>query len=283
MVSRSGKRLIIILIYLLILGLLVFLISRKYIVGPNCFDGKQNQDEKGIDCGGVCEQIVKGGNFGKCEESISARKIIMNDEDVRLIYGGENLYDLVVKVNNPNELYGAKSFDYVVELKNKNGEVVVKREGNSFILPLETKYLVEIGLETREKIVSFNVSIKPNVDWVKFTEFKTPKVTIQNQKFGLLENSPNYAMAFGLVVNESSLDFNKLGVNVVIKDMRGVPIAVHKTDMRTVYAGEKREFKLLFPTKFPGGDNMTSTEMQAEVNIFDNNNFMKTYADDNVF
>lgn len=282
MISRSKKRLIIIFVYLLIIGFLIFLISRRYLVGENCFDGKQNQDETGIDCGGVCEQIVKGGSFGKCEEKIKAKDIVMNDEDVHLIYGGENLYDLAIKISNPNELYGAKSFKYIVKLKNSEGNVIVEKEGENFILPLESKYLIEIGLNTKEKVASYNVSIiKSSVDWVKFTNFETPKITIQNQRFGLLgENDPNYAMAFGLMVNESLFDFNKIDINVVLKDSRGIPVAVNKTDKRTVQSGEKRDFTLIFPTKFPGGENIFSAEMQAEVNVFDNNNFMKNYIDE---
>lgn len=282
MFYRTRKRLIIISIYLLIASFFIFLISRRYLVGPTCFDGAQNQDEQGVDCGGVCESVLKDYSFGgKCIEKLKAKDIEMKEEDIYVIYGGENKYDLAIKVTNLNELYGAKEFEYVINLKNEAGDIVVTRQGKSFLLPTETKYLLEIGLESTEKVTSANVFIKSSlVKWVKFIEYETPKITIQNQKFGLGENDPKYyAKVFGLMVNESLFDFNKIDIKIVIKDNRGIPIAVNKTDKRTVEAGKKYEFTLIFPKEFPGGKNMSSVEIQTEVDIFNNDNFMKKYAE----
>lgn len=267
---RTRKRIFIIIIYLLIAGTIIFLITRKFTADPTCVDGKKNQGEESIDCGGPCN---------KCPEGIKAEKIII--EDYHVIYGGHNLYDLAIEINNPNERYGALEFKYKIDLKNEAGETVVFREGKSFILPTESKYLIEIGLRSDENISSAAVLIG-EVKWVNFVDFEVPKVKIHNQKFGLIENEnkdkTNYARAFGLMVNDSLFDFKKIDINVIIKDSRGTPIAVSKTDKRTVYSGKEYEFTLHWPTEFPGGDNMSSVDMQAEVNVFDNQNFMKDYA-----
>ena len=266
--SRTLKRFFIIGVYLLIAGAIVFLITRKYVAEPTCFDGKMNQNEEDIDCGGSCE---------KCLEKIKTKDIVI--EDYHVIFSSYNSYDVLIEIKNPNERYGSPNFKYLIELKNESGEVVVSYEGESFILPTESKYLVELGLVAGDKITSASVRIG-KTEWDNFVDFEVPKVKIHNQKFGLLENENrvNYAEAFGLMINDSPFDFNKININVVIRDSRGTPIAVNKTDMRTVESKMEREFTLPWPNEFPGGSNMATVDMQAEVNVFDNQNFMKQYS-----
>jgi hypothetical protein len=248
---------------------IVFLISRRFVEEPTCFDGIKNQAEEAIDCGGPCQ---------KCPEKARAKDIIVQEDDYYVIYGGENLYDFVIKIKNPNSRYGARNFKYTVELKNDLGEVVASREGESFILPTEEKYLIEVGLESRENIALATVSIG-EIDWVNFVDFEVPKINIHNQKFGLISGGKNYAEAFGLMINESPFDFNKIEINVIIRDGRNIPVAVNKTEMRTINSGEEREFKLHWPSEFPGGEYMETVEMEAEVNVFDSLNFMKKYLE----
>ncbi|MCP4269719.1 MAG: hypothetical protein GY777_29795, partial [Candidatus Brocadiaceae bacterium] len=51
---------------------------------PDCFDGIQNQDETGIDCGGVCEM-----NFGfVCPPVETCADDIMNQDETGIDYGG---------------------------------------------------------------------------------------------------------------------------------------------------------------------------------------------------
>ncbi len=264
--SRFVKRIVIIVIYLLIAGAIIFLITRRYVDDPTCFDEKKNQKEEGIDCGGPCD---------KCPEKMIIKEI--NIDDYYVVYGGNDLYDVLIEVSNPNERYGASEFEYKIDLKNEFGEIIASRKGNSFILPTESKYLIEIGLKVDENISSASVQIGGE-EWKNFVNFEVPKVKIHNQKFGLVEGDTYFAQAFGLMVNDSSFDFRRIDINIVIKDSRGVPIAVGKTDKRTVDSGGEYEFTWNWPDEFPGGKNMTTVDMQAEVNVFDNQNFMKKYS-----
>lgn len=265
--SRSLKRFIIIGVYLLITSVIIFLITRRFTVEPTCFDEKMNQSEEGVDCGGPCDG---------CTKKIKVKDIVI--EDYHVIFSSHDSYDVLVEVNNPNERYGSSNFKYFIELKNESGEVIASREGESFILPTESKYLVEVGLEVNDKITSATVRIG-KVEWENFVDFEVPKVEVHNQKFGLLEDNTDYARAFGLMVNDSPFDFNKISINVVVKDVRGTPIAVNKTEMRTVVSDSEYEFTLNWPEEFPGGSNMAKVDMQAEVNVFDNQNFMKQYVE----
>ncbi len=261
--TRSAKRFTIIIIYgilfLLFVGFIVALITPN----PSCTDGKKNQNEEGIDCGGPCTP---------CAQEISGKDLVV--KDTHIVYGGEGKDDVVADVHNPNALYGAKKFYYTVEVLDNNDKVLARRDGENFILPNENKYIIEVGLETDQNPSRAVVTINDE-DWVKFTQFDSPQILVKNQRFGLVENGTNYAEAFGLVSNESPYDFHNVTIYVILEDERGVPIAVNKTQMRTLDAGSQREFRLVWPHAFPG--KITSARMQANTNVFDSLNFMKKY------
>ncbi len=261
--SREGKRITIIAIYATIFLTFVSLVVSLLIPNPTCTDGKQNQKETGIDCGGPC---------GACETALVGKDLVVKDAFV--IYGGEAKHDVVASLHNPNALFGGERVFYTIEILGSGGEVLDARNGETFILPNENKYLVEIGLESSAQPVKVETTIE-RVDWVKFTNFDSPRIFVKNQKVGLVEGDMDYARAFGVVSNDSPYDFHNVGINVIIFDERGVPIAANKTMQRTLDAGAQREFVLNWPHKFPG--NITDSVMQVETNVFDSLNFMKKY------
>lgn len=260
---RKTKQITIIVIYGVIIVAFIGMIIAIMTPNPSCIDGIQNQKEDGIDCGGPCIA---------CTKELVGKDLIVTESHV--VYGGEGKYDVVASVHNPNVLYGGEEVYYTIEILGSDGSVLGTRSGKTFILPNENKYIMEVGLETNQQPSRVSVTID-NVNWVQFAEFDSPQILVKNQRFGLVENSTNYAEAFGLVSNESPFDFHNVVIHVILEDERGVPIAVNKTQMRTLDADSQREFRLLWPHEFPG--TMKSSEMQAEANIFDSLNFMKKY------
>ena len=261
--NRNAKRFTIIGIFCVIFVTFIGFIVSLTISEPTCFDGKQNQKEKDIDCGGPC---------APCSEELIGEDLVVKSAHV--VYGGDGKYDVVANIHNPNALYGGEVVYYTIEVVDGSSNTLATRNNKTFILPNENKYIVEVGIETNQKPSSVKVSIN-NVDWVKFTEFDSPQIIVKNQRFGLVENGSNYAEAFGLVSNDSPYDFHNIVINVILEDERGVPVAVNKTEMRTLDSNSQREFRLIWPHEFPG--NIKSSKMQAETNIFDSLNFMKKY------
>ncbi|MEN8252326.1 MAG: hypothetical protein ABFQ53_01995 [Patescibacteria group bacterium] len=261
--TRKQKRIFISLIYFTFFALFVSLLVVIFATEETCFDGIQNQKEEAIDCGGPCVS---------CPEEIKGKDLVVKDSYV--VYGGENKYDIVSSVNNPNALYGGEVVEYSVALLDSKGDVLQKRKGETFILPNETKYIIEVGLESEEKPSSAKVMIN-DVEWVKFTEFDSPQILVRNQRAGLSDRTGVFAEAFGLVSNESPFDFHNIVIHVVLLDSQGKPIAVNKTTKETFNSGAKEDFTLIWPHKFPG--EIKSAQMQVETNIFDSLNFMKKY------
>jgi hypothetical protein len=261
--NRVAKRQIIIGIYVFAF---IMLISGVYMItrpDPTCFDGKLNQNEKNIDCGGVC---------APCPEELIGKDLVVTNATV--VYGGENAYDVIAEVHNPNPLFGGKKVFYTMTLTDVSGKEIASRRGETFILPNENKYLVQVNIEAMDAPSDVDVSVD-RVDWVQFTNFDSPQIVVRNQRFGLIDGPLGYAEAIGLVSNESPYDFHNVIINVILLDERGVPIAANTTVQNTLEAHSKREFRLTWPDMFPG--TITSTEMQAEANVFDSLNFMEKY------
>ena len=262
--SRQTKRITIIAIYVIIFLTFIGMIISLIIPGPTCFDGKKNQKETDIDCGGPC---------GACETELVGKDLVVKDSYV--LYGGEGRYDVVANIHNPNALFGGEKVFYTLDILDSSGEVLDTRSGETFILPNENKYIVEVSLESHMQPSTVETTIE-KVDWVKFTDFDSPQIIVKNQKVGLVENGgTDYARAAGLVSNESSYDFHDVLINVIILDKRGVPIAANTTVQKTLDANTQRDFILNWPHKFPGDIN--NSIMQAETNVFDSLNFMKKY------
>ncbi|MFA5777823.1 MAG: hypothetical protein WC906_05330 [Parcubacteria group bacterium] len=262
---RSVKRFIIILIFLGILFLVGWLAYSKMKPAKTCDDGKQNQNETGIDCGGICQK--------QCEKKFDAKDLRI--EESAFVPAGPGTYDVMARVSNPNNQLGSPSFSYEFSLKDAGGNVLAKKSGTSFILPVESKYIIETGIELKQNPQSVEVSIS-NQKWEEFFGYERPELNIYNKRYNLISSGVGYSEAKGLLRNESSFDFDTIRINIVLRDENGKPVAFNKTEMKTVNVGAERDFRLLWPIDFPGSV-QGAPEMEAETNVFDSQNFIKKY------
>lgn len=264
--QRKKKR---ILIGLIAASLMVsFLVGFYYafLKSPEtCFDKKQNQDEQGIDCGGVCAAA--------CVEKIDAQDLDILEK--AFVPAGEGRYDALVRVYNPNDIAGASSFVYRIELKDASGRVLSTRSGKSYILPQERKYLMEMNMETGEAPASIDVAFSDEA-WERFSGYQErPNINIYNKYYGLVSDGVNYSKASGLVSNESPYDFRSITVRVILRDKAGKVLAFNSTELRTMRSKEEREFPLIWPTAFPG--TVEKVEMETDADVYHSDNFLKQY------
>jgi hypothetical protein len=252
------------------MGLLLYLAFKP---APTCFDGKKNQGENGIDCGGPCQA---------CQEIPQAESLKILEKAFVIGTPGGEKYDLMAKIENPNSEYGSPKFHYQFTLKDSSGSVITQKEGDSFILPAETKYIIETNAETQSAPASLEVKIADDISWDKFSgynEHEEPQLNIYNKRYDLISSGAGFSEVYGLLHNESLFDFNVVSINIVLRDAASKPVALNRTEMRTVGSGEERDFRLLWPYSFPG--DVQNIEMEAEANVFDSQNFIKKYLPEN--
>lgn len=262
--QRNHKRAIIIFVYLIIFFLLGWMVYSWIKPAPTCEDGKKNQNETGIDCGGVC---------GACKETYQTQDLIVKEKS--FVAFGTGMYDVMARISNPNNQLGSSDFSYEFILKDANGNVLVRRSGKSFILPVESKYIIETNLESKEVPASVDVLVG-SPKWEEFFGYEKPELNIYSKQYNLISSGIGYSEAKGLLRNESSFDFEKIKVNVVLRDENGTPVAFNSTEMKTIKAGEERDFRLFWPINFPGSVK-DAPEMEAEADVFDSQNFIKSY------
>jgi hypothetical protein len=142
---------------------------------PTCLDTIQNQDETGVDCGGVCSQY--------CIADLASSPLVF--DEVMLLPYTETSSDGLAKVTNPNGRAALKSATYTFTVYSETGQSLAIQKGEISLLPKEEKTILALGLEAEAKNkIELTVT---NEEWVAFTDYQSaPEVLIANQRFGSL-------------------------------------------------------------------------------------------------
>jgi len=262
----KSKRIVISVIYVVIFLLLVSMVAYKLKPKPTCFDGKLNQNEQGVDCGGVCAK--------QCE--VVAEENLQVSETGFVASGIAGKYDLYGQVYNPNPFFGSNEFIYKFTIKDASGKIIVEKQGVSYILPGERKYLIEGNVELADVLGTAELSLS-DIKWVQFTagDYQKPELKIVNKVYSEITSGVNFSEATGLLKNESQFDFASIKVQIILRSLEGKIIALNSTQMNVVKAGENRDFRTFWPNRFPG--EVRTVDTQTEVNVFKSESFVKRY------
>lgn len=256
-----------------ILGLVLVLILGgayyKWLYkAATCFDGQQNQNEEGLDCGGPC--------------AMSCELLTVKDLQVewaKAIFLKDGLYDLAAKINNINPNYGLGRFDYTFKLYDKSGQLLMEKKGSSFSLPNQKKYIVETNVASVAAPTKVELIIQPSekTDWQKLTnDFATPDIFVQDKQFKYLENKAGESQASGIIKNNSVFDLDKIIVSVALFNESKKVIGVNKTEVYTIPAGQERYFSVSWYSALSG--EVKSADMLADTNLFADDNYMRRYG-----
>lgn len=90
---------------------------------PSCFDGKQNGDERGVDCGGSCQRV--------CAFDVTEPQIRWS-QSFRVTDGQ---YNVVAYVENRNRDAGVRDLEYRFILYDEQGDVITERAGTTPLPP----------------------------------------------------------------------------------------------------------------------------------------------------
>lgn len=266
MSRRTIKQTIIAFIFISILVGLGFLIYFYLIKpGPTCFDGIKNQNEEEIDCGGVCLSC----------ELVYIRDIEVLSVKVLPIQG--NFYDLVAEIKNPNQNYGSGHVPYKFELYDTQDNLITEYSGITYILPNQTKYLLKIKAESNKPIKQVELSFG-QVEWEKPESYQAPQLGVQHKEYRLLsDEEPGFAQVRAVLVNKTGFDLDRVDIDILLFDSSNRLVAININEIRTFLADQERDF---FATWFNAIDNqINSIEIEAETNIFDEDNYLSGERD----
>lgn len=214
---------------------------------PTCFDDRRNQNEVGVDCGGVCARVC-------VPETIAA---ISQSGDPRLILLGASVasttnpipaprISVVAEIQNRNLDFGASSFEYLFKVYDQGGAEIASFPGRSFIYAGEVKRLSLLNqvLPEGSSPAAARLTIQ-NPIWTPVARFPLPKLAIQT--VNTTEANDNLVTR-GVLVNQDSIGFATVYITAVYYDAAGRTLGVSGTERNNVAAGEVREFSLFHPT-----------------------------------
>ena len=264
MLIRIYKQVVIAVIFLIIVFLIGYGIYQLAKPKLTCFDGIQNchhgSCEMGIDCEGPCSDVM-------CMPSLEKISVFW----ASVIPAIDNYYDAGARLRNPNQNYGVGKIPYQFKFYNSAGAEIAQRSGITYILPNQTKYLVETRIYSDQKITSAELIVSEDIEWQKFKEYQSPELVIKDKIYSSL-----YTQASGVVLNNSNYDFNDIIVDVLLFDKNDQVVGLRTTVINTLKAGDDRKFLVVWQEEFDKeiGDKI----MEAETNVFDSSNFMKRFG-----
>ena len=227
---------------------------------PSCSDGEQNQGEAGIDCGGPCKL---------CDWQLQKELEVVFAEALET---KDNYVDLVAKIKNPNREFGAKSFLYKFNLYDSSNNLIFSKDGSSYILPQETRYVVEQKLFLAGEVSRTEFKVQ-SVTWQKLSDYQEPELLIGGQSF---DQQEELSRVIGTLENRSNYDFDRIDIYGVLFDKESKILGVGKTEVRTVLSKESRYFEISW--FFPLEGRIERTDVSAETNVFLDENFMKRHG-----
>ena len=257
---RITKQIIITLIIFLVLSIIVFLVHYFQRPKLTCFDGIRNQNEEEVDCGGPCLPC----------ELVHIKEIEVISTEV--IFNQGNFYDIFAQINNPNQNYGGKQVPYEFELYNSKNDFVVRHTGLTFILPGQTKYLIQSKIESVKPISAVNLSFG-KIEWEKLENEQAIDLVIQQKEYRLLgDDEPGFSQARGVLINKTNFDFEKINIDILLFDASYQLIGLGATEIKTLLAGEERDFVAVWFNQI--NSQVAFVEMEAETNLFDYDNYI---------
>ncbi len=263
--TRDTKRLTIIAVYFLIFFVLGTGGYLAFKPQPSCFDGKQNQNEEDIDCGGICTLA--------CVEEVIGNDLLVRE--ITFIQTGEGKYDIVARIFNPNNDIGAGRFRYALSLKDASGNEVARVAGMNFILPQETKSLLALNLESAALPTKAVIELS-DFGWQRLRGYQAkPELNIYSKRYVEQPDPTVFGAVTATLVNDSVYDFRTVELKVILRDAKGNPLAVNQSQMQTVTVGREQDIRLVFPEPFAG--TVANVEIEAEADIYDSDNFLKRY------
>jgi hypothetical protein len=246
--------------YLLILGGLAWgIYSITLKSAPSCFDGRQNGDETGIDCGGPCIS---------CD--IKNLKPLIVSPVIQ--FSSDRLYSVSAEIQNLNTKFAVQSFDYEINFYDKPLDVAGKKllqsiKRKSFIYAGEIKNIIEAGVKITTGIpASAEIKIDANnIVWKDKKDFFPPlNVEIKDISAALEDNQVKVS---GYVANENNFSISRVVINAFLIDKMGVKIGVSKTELQNIgpFMRENFEIPILITKTLQEQIDIKATQIFSEI------------------
>lgn len=203
-----------------------------------CSDGKQNQDETGVDCGGSCSAI--------CEADVRSITVRW----ARAFPAGENTYDIAALVQNPNGGVGTDALAYTFELFDEENVFITQITGVTHVGAGEEFVVLESsivpGSGRRQPARVFVDFDEQSAGWERM-QTGSRNITLVRTEYEARDPNPRLRAT---LANNSLETFENVDVSAVALDADDNALGVSKTLIQSMPKGGTRIATFLFPKPF---------------------------------
>lgn len=278
--GRIFRKIFFLAIFLILIVESSYYVYRVYFpTTESCKDNIQNQDEAGVDCGGICAVSPL---FAECLPPLPPDKTQPIEVVwAKVFYSDVGVYDLAAKINNPNTYWGVSNFQYDFIARDSNDVVVIEQRGISYLLPESYDYIIIPSVKSSGNPVKAELNIiKEGQEWVSVSSIYNNlslELSFKEKRYNTRDEN-SLPAAYAILTNATTFDFDRIDVKVVLFDENDEPVAANVSDRRTMRSGEEQFFRLFWRTA-PQKE-VFSQDFKATTNIFDSQNFMSRFGTD---
>ena len=229
---RSAYLSVVVIVALIIIVPIALSIFNKE---PTCSDGKQNGQELGVDCGGICEKF--------CKIQISDPVLMWS----RSFKVADGVYNSVAYIENPNFNSGVLKIPYTFKLFDDRNILIAERKGSTYISPDSVTPIFEGGISTGQRI-----PVKTIFEFDKFPDWYQ-----SNDERGLLSvkdiilTGEDSSPRIDAVLSNSGVEAIKdIEVVAVAFDSKDNAVAVSSTFVDRLADRSSKNLVFTWPNKF---------------------------------
>lgn len=199
---------------------------------PTCFDGKMNQDEKGVDCGGPCAILCKNE---------------MNDPEikwVRVFKVKEGVWSVLAYVINHNVNAESPNAEYFFKVYDSNNVIIREGTGSVYIPANQAIGVFEPNILVGNRVPERVVLGFESTPWRRMAE--QPK-TVDLGEMRRYEDSLGAPRVSVKIKNPALNDVSGLYLLAVLYDDSGNAFGASKVKTDDIKGGEIKEVVFSWP------------------------------------
>jgi hypothetical protein len=207
-----------------------FLIFKVFYKKPTCFDGIKNQNEIGVDCGGVCSKI--------CEATIIPLEIRWS----RAFQIKDRRYSVLSYVENNNLVEGLAEYSFGIY--DEQNILIRSFEGRSFV-PAHRPFTFFMGnIDVGERTPGRVIFKLKNVSWNK-NIYSNDEISIKEISKEKDSNGAPRISAY--LLNNGDLGLNNVVSVAVLYNALGDAIGALKIPVGFIKSGESKKVFFSWP------------------------------------
>lgn len=242
----------IVVAFFVVFGFLI--IYPKINKAPTCIDNRQNGDEKGIDCGGICPVA--------CTFQVDKVEILWS----RIFRVVPGRYNAIAYLENHNKNTVIDKISYRFRFADKDNIYIGKREGSTYVPPSGKFAVFEPAIDMGNSIPVYTTfEFTENPTWIQVPGEKVNqlKVFVSNIK---LENEATSPILSATIKNNSLFQIPEINIVAILYNRAGNAISASRTYLDVLQGEENAEINFTWPEAF--SEKVIAKEIIPMYNIF---------------